>query len=106
MRLVSTTEKPEDLRRGLSEQWRTPPPDEEDSGETGHEMEVSSQPKEYIPGATSRYPDFHRVMQAADRAGHQVPAARGSGDPLAGGFRQDGRCPLPRNASQGNPKAA
>ena len=73
MRLVSTTEKPADLRRGISEEWRTPRPDEEDSEEKGHEMEVSSQKKEYIPGATSKYPDFHRVMQAADRAGHKIP---------------------------------
>ena len=73
MRLVSTTEKPADLRRGISEEWRTPRPDEEDSEEKGHEMEVSSQKKEYVPSATSQYPDFHRVMQAADRAGHQIP---------------------------------
>jgi hypothetical protein len=78
MRLVSTTEKPADLRRGISEEWRTPRPDEEDSEEKGHEMEVSSQKKEYIPGATSRYADFHRVMQAADRAGHQVPPSAAS----------------------------
>ena len=73
MRLVSTTEKPADLRRGISEEWRTPRPDEEDSEEKGHEMEVSSQKKEYIPGATSKYPNFHRVIQAADRAGHKIP---------------------------------
>ena len=78
MRLTSTTEKAAALRRGLSEQWRTPPQDdEEDSEETGNEMEVSTQPKQYIRGATSHYPDFHKVMQSADRAGHAVeePAA-------------------------------
>ena len=73
MRLVSTTEKPADLRRGISEQWRTPRPDEEDSEEKGHEMEVSSQPRKYIDGALSRYPDFHRVMHAADLRGGEVP---------------------------------
>ena len=75
MRLTSATEKPAALRRGLSYEWRTPPaPDEEEDSEgTGNELEVSSQPKKYIRGAISQYPDFHRVMQAADRAGHQIP---------------------------------
>ena len=86
MRLTSTTEKRAALRRGLSDEWRTPPaPDEEeDSEESGNEMEVSSQPKKYIRGATSRYPDFHRVMQAADRAGHQIP------EPAASAIRSMG----------------
>jgi hypothetical protein len=78
MRLTSTTETPAALRRGLSDQWRTPPPepDEEDfEGSGGNEAEESTAPKKYARGTTSKYPDYHDVMKKSDRAGHMVPPA-------------------------------
>ena len=78
MRLTSTTEKVAALRLGLSDQWRTPPGEEQDSDfedRDGSQAELETAPKKYARGTTSTYADYEDVMKKSDRAGHMVPPA-------------------------------